>query len=80
MTTNRITVYAAEWVAAGITELACDIGTSLETIAIMSLIAACSTSKEWIPDRHLRLMYNELIHFVIWIDHLVKEHDSVSLV
>jgi hypothetical protein len=70
MTTQKITVYSEEWVCAAITELACDIGTSQETVAIMTLITGAVTSKEWIPDRHLRLMLCELICFATWVEGL----------
>ena len=70
MTSHRLTVYADDWVLSAITELSCDIGTYQETIAIMSLIAACSTSRTWIPARHLTPMMDELIHFAEWINGL----------
>ncbi len=72
LTSHRIGVYAEEWVRAAITELACDIGTSQETVAIMSLIAACVTSQTWIPARHLVPMKEELLHFLLWIDGLAS--------
>lgn len=70
LTNYRITIYAEEWVRAAITELACDIGTPQETIAIITLITGCLTSKTWIPARHLALMKEELIHFVAWVNGL----------
>ena len=72
LTNHRITVYAEEWVRSAITELSCDIGTYQETIAIMTLIAACLTSKTWIPARHLAPIKEELLHFLEWIDGLAK--------
>lgn len=79
LTTQRITVYAEEWVYGAITELACDIGTFQETITIMSLIAASATSQKWIPSRHLCRMQEELIHFVQWVDELASTGECPSL-
>ena len=70
MTTQKITVYSEEWVCAAITELACDIGTSQETVVIMSLITGAVTSREWIPKRHLPVMFVELIYFATWVEGL----------
>lgn len=72
LTNSRITIYAEDWARAAITELACDIGTHQETIAIITLIAGCLTSQTWIPARHLESMKEELIRFVEWVDGLAN--------
>lgn len=70
LTMHKITVYAEEWVGAAISELACDIGTSQETVAIMALVAGAATSDKWIPERHLLLITRELVNFAVWVDGL----------
>jgi hypothetical protein len=70
LTTRKITVYTEEWVGSAISELACDIGTSQETVAIMALVAGAATSVKWIPARHLALIIQELVNFALWVDSL----------
>ena len=72
LTNYRITIYAESWARAAITELACDIGTQQETVAIITFIAGCLTSQTWIPARHLESMNDELIRFVEWVDGLAN--------
>lgn len=77
MTTQKITVYSEEWVCAAITELACDIGTSQETVTVMTLITGAVTSNNWIPKRYINLMLCELIYFATWVEGLSICHDPL---
>jgi hypothetical protein len=78
-TFHKVTVYSDDWVCAAITELACDIGTSQETIAIIALIAGAVTSMSWIPENKRCLMFGEFIIFLSWIEEISICHNPLTV-
>lgn len=67
---KRMTVYAPRTFGAAMDELATDIGTSVETVVKMSLIAAISFSDRWVPEHHRKLMSEEFFRFIEWVEEL----------
>jgi hypothetical protein len=73
LTKVRQTVYTFRWVGSKIVEMASDLVLPQEIIVIQTLIGGMATSGKWIPSRHWKVMFDEMIRFATWVDELSEK-------